>query len=63
MAGYKVEFSEDGKTICIIPTDFIPLEHFCALVRVMASEGYEWMLPADERCGYLFTNEKPGEKT
>jgi len=61
MKGYRVEFSQDQKTVCIVPRPFIPADHFFVLSAVLVKEGYKWMIPSDERCGYLFTNVDPGD--
>jgi hypothetical protein len=59
---YRIEYSKDGNEVCIIPMGSIPWEDFHALSNLFIKKGFEWWLPADERCGYLFSKVKKDGK-
>lgn len=58
--GYRVEYSDDGDTVCIIPEPSIPSDEFFKLMKFYTSLGYKWWLPADDRRGYILS--KKSEK-
>lgn len=40
--GFKVEYSDDDKQICIIPHPFIPFHDFDAIVSAFIKLGYKY---------------------
>lgn len=50
---YRIEHSEDGNEVCIIPNPSIATDIFCFLSESFTAIGYKYWLPADYRCGYL----------
>lgn len=56
--GFRVEYSKDRNEVCIIPDSFIPMQDFIDVVKMYGTLGYKYWLPADERCGYIFSKKK-----
>ena len=57
-SGYRVEYSDDENQVCVIPDTAIPFEDFIELTKMYRKFGYKWWIPADDRCGYIFTKYK-----
>lgn len=60
--GYRVEYSKDEEEVCIIPETGIPTDDYFTLCKLFNENGYKWMVPADERCGYRFVKKIPEKK-
>lgn len=60
-SGFKVEYSKDGKQVCIIPMPLITTVDFDLLVNYYIKQGYKNWLPADHRRGFIFEKEKQDE--
>lgn len=63
MTGFEVQFSDDGNQVCIIPKPTISTSDFHALIKSLRKQGYKFMIPADERCGYIFVKRVKKEDT
>ncbi len=57
--GFRIEYSDDEEQVCIIPNRLIPFLHFNAILEAFISLGYVWLLPADQRRGYILSKNKP----
>jgi hypothetical protein len=52
-SGYRVEYSEDWKQVCIMPDPSIPAVDLLAITDACIKLGYTRWLPADHRGGFL----------
>ncbi len=58
MTAYKVEHSEDGNEVCIIPEPTMSIEEIRLLVKLYSDLGYNWWVASDERRGYTLAKIK-----
>lgn len=56
--GFRVEYSEGGNQVCIIPMPFVNADHFAKIMQLYSDLGYKYWLPADERSGYILSKFK-----
>ncbi len=57
MTGYTVEYSNDLRTVYVIPMNGVPLDDMEMLMNYFRDNGYKYWLRADGRGAYVYSKD------